>query len=171
MNKSKWHVSNRFIVILLIPFGVALLVTLLLPLLASGGKGVGNIGAQMTCHKFLRLAKAIAVTNEHRFEFSSGELDSMRSVYCRPRDAQFVVRTNFLVTKSSQEIVIACTNSYRNLTKPGLWAWLIREPLHAVGGADGKVKLISADEFKALDLAEFTSLNEFQGSASQSLHK
>jgi len=159
MDTSHWQIRNRFIALLGIAFGVPLVMALLLPALSSTGKPVGNIGARMTCGRFLRLAKTAAATNDHRFDLSKVQADLAQGFFWRPRNAQFLIKTNFQVTKTSQEIVIACTNSYRNVPGPGLWASLVRKPLHAVGSADGKVKLISGSEFTALDLSGFTPLD------------
>src|SRR5262245_56499575 len=103
MSRVVRQIRKVFIGMLVVVLGIWVLAMLLLPTLATTGKPVGNIGARITCGRFLKLARTVASTNDSRFELSRVEANILQGLYCMPYNAHFMIRTNFEFANGSQE--------------------------------------------------------------------
>lgn len=56
---------------------------------------------------------------------------------------------------TDREVVIVCDQEFGNVPQPCVWNLYRRSPAHAVGYSDGSTELISAAEYRELDLLDF----------------
>ncbi len=68
---------------------------------------------------------------------------------------KILLRTNITTVGGSNQIMVVCDAAYDNVPQPTIWNHYKKNPAHAVGYSDGRVGLISPNEFKKLNLAEF----------------
>ncbi len=56
---------------------------------------------------------------------------------------------------TDREVVIVCEQAFDNVPQPTVWNLYRRSPAHAVGYSDGSTELLSAAEYRDLDLSDF----------------
>ena len=164
MNKSQWQISNRFIVMLVIPFALAFLGIVFLQSLVPSGKLRDNQFALSHCRWELKIWKNVN-TNSPSFTFDNlASDDRRRAVVLLGYVLDAWGRTNFVWEndKSKREIVIVCGKEFDNVPKPSLWNFYHRNPAHAVGYSDGTADLISPSAYTNLDLSQFIRLSDLQ---------
>jgi hypothetical protein len=169
MDKSQWKISDRFIVMLAIAFGIWLLAMLALP--ASSGKLRGNAFALLYCRLELRDWKS-ANTNGFNFEQLSKE-DKRRAIVLLGLNMDAWTKTNFIWAKSEtdREIVIVCRKEFNNVPRPAWWNFYHKNPAHAVGYSDGTAELISPEAFTNLNLSGFISLSNLATNSELNIFK
>jgi hypothetical protein len=172
MDKSQWRVSNRFIAMLAIAFGIAFLAMQILPMLASTGRLYGNKLMRVECHWQIKALRS-ADSNSPSFDFYKLSDDTKRDTILRGWNWNFWIKTNFAwgVSESNRQIVIVCGREFDNVPKPGFWNYFRRNPAHAVGYSDGTTELISREQFTNLISAGFVSMSNLATNAEAGLLK
>jgi hypothetical protein len=157
VDKSQWQISDRFIVMLVIAFGIVFLAMQILPMFAGSRKLRGNQWALVECRSYLEAA-GTTKTNNLNFDFSKLSDDDKFHAIFLGRNFDFWAETNFVWGNSSnREIVIVCQTQFDNVHKPDLWNSFWRNPAHAVGYSDGSTGLISSEQYATLNLNGFSS--------------
>jgi hypothetical protein len=172
MNKSQWQIRDRFIVMLVIAFGIAIFGIVVLPRLASTGRHYGNELMRMRCYQELRALKR-AATDSPNFDFSKLSDENKHDIIIRGSNSDFWIKTNFAweVGGSNRQVVIVCGKEFDNVPKPGFWNYFWRNPAHAVGYSDEKTGLISPEQFTNLISAGFVSMLDLATNATTGLFK
>jgi hypothetical protein len=158
MNKSQWQISDRFIVLILIPFGICLLAVFILPAFSGSHKLRGNSKNLLYIRHQIKLWKN-QTTNSPTFDFFSLPNDVKSSTVWSVRSFDGFFKTNFSWqnTTDKNEIIIVSAEEFQNVHKHGFWNSFLRNPAHAVGYSDGTVGLISPMDFSNLNLNGFVS--------------
>ncbi|HEY5042826.1 MAG TPA: hypothetical protein VIK53_12575 [Verrucomicrobiae bacterium] len=159
MDKSQWKISNRFIAMLIIAFGIAFLAMQILPMLASTGRLYGNKLMRLKCYQRVKALRN-AETNSPNFNFFKLSDDNKRDTILHGWNPDFWIKTNFTweASEANRQIIVVCGKEFDNVPKPGFWNYFWRNPAHAVGYSDGQTGLISPDKFTNLISAGFVSV-------------
>jgi len=174
MDKSQWKISDRFVVMLAIAFGIAWLGALLLPSLASTGKPTPKQRAYRRCWDYAKFVNYAATSNQFILDtsklidgrtpsaYESGAFHLLFSAQDLAKQGEdYLIKTNCNTAKTNREIVIVCEKSFDyDKANASFWNLFKRNYAYAVGYADGSAGIITPTEFTNLDLRGFTDLSQ-----------
>jgi len=179
MDESQWHISDRFIVMLLTAFGIALVIALLLPSLASTGKPTPQQRAYRRCLDYAEFVSYAATNNQFILDtsklldektpsaYQSGAFHLLLSAQDLVKQGEeYLIKTNCNTAKTNREIVIVCEKSFDyDKANTSFWNLFKRNYAYAVGYSDGSAGIISPTEFTNLDSREFANLSQIATNA------
>ena len=156
----------------------ALIVTLcLVALTAIGSLGLpwfpkktncgGNTAALSYCqmlHMQLSLSLAEQGWEDSRSiqdlpEKDRKELARLGQVYWTG-EARYFIKRKVELSQSNEDIVVMCDTSFDNVPQPTIYNGYKRTPRYAAALANGKVKLITPEEFAKIDRSLFVKASE-----------